>query len=119
MAQVYITMFWNTDKQAGEPIKAYAREEDAKAAAERSSKARARFWELYDQMVKPYSCSYCRGETSNDAHPYGSKDGTFYNTPEGALYGDKRAEFYTLEEVKKCQRQNTMEDYYESIELCE
>ena len=119
MAKIYITMFWNTDKQAGEPIKAYTREEDAKAATEKTQKAKARFDELYDQMVKPYSCSYCRGDSYDEAHPFKSKDGKFYDTEEGALYGDKSAEFYALEDVKECRRQNTMEDYYESIELCE
>lgn len=117
--KVYMTMFWNKDLQAGEPIKVYAKEEDAKMAVEKSSAARRKLDELWDQLVKPYSCSYVSGSREEKAHPFPSKDGHYYSTEKGALYGDKRADFYALEEVKEYQRQNTKEDYYEPIDFCE
>lgn len=117
MANIFLTLFWNNDKQAGEPIKAYLKEEDAKMAVERSTAAKARFDELYKEKVAPYRCSYTCGSTQTERCQFPSKDGKFYDTPEGARYADKVAEFWDTEEVKECHNQNTREDYYEPVEL--
>ena len=119
MAKIFVTLSWDMSRQAGDLVKAYTKEADAKAAVERSSAARNRFEELWNQLLRPYSCTYCSGREYSELTPYPGKDGEFYDTPAGALYGDKRAEFYALEEVKECRRLNTREDYYEAIELCE
>lgn len=119
MGKIFLTYFWNSDNRAGEPVKAYVKEEDAKAAVAQTKAAKAKFEELYAQLLRPFVCSTCCASKHTDKYPYASKDGKYYDTPEGALYGDKKAEFYALEEIKECRRQNTGEDYYEPIELCE
>ncbi len=117
--KIYVTMrFDNNTMSEGVPVAAYRNEAQAKAAIEKAEKAKMEFNKLYERHLKPYSTGYMSSSSQrSEEHNFPSKNGMFYATMAQAAHANRVVEFYDRPEVKDCQKRNTGESYFVTLEL--